>query len=113
MTGRFAGLRAWVLQRLSAVYLTLFFGYALGRMLLGAPSSYQEWHALMATPLVNTLSGLFFLALTLHGWVGMRNIIMDYVHRTGVRVLLLTLVAAALAACLFWSWQVLFLAAQG
>jgi succinate dehydrogenase / fumarate reductase membrane anchor subunit len=41
-------------------------------------------------------------ALALHAWVGMRDIFMDYVHPTGLRLALYLAVIVALAGSVAW-----------
>ena len=48
------------------------------------------------------------LALTYHVWVGMRDILMDYVKPTGIRLALQVLVLLTVAACLGWTIQILW-----
>jgi len=111
VTGQSHGLGPWLLQRFTAVYLTVFCFYVIPRFLFAAPESYQEWRDWIGAPGMNIAAALFFLAMVLHSWVGVRDVIMDYVHPTGPRVLLLSLVIGGLTACLLWSWRVLLLAA--
>jgi len=110
MIGHSQGLSTWLLQRFTAIYLALFLFYVILRLLFASPASYQEWRDWIECPLINIASALFFLALTMHGWVGMRDVIMDYVKPTALRVSVLVLVAFGLLACLLWSWRVLLLA---
>ena len=51
---------------------------------------------------------LFFLALLYHAWVGIRDIVMDYVKPTGLRLLLQSLVGTALVFYLVWSVSILW-----
>ena len=51
---------------------------------------------------------IFTAALALHAWVGMRDILMDYVHHTGVRLALTLAVIVTLAACVLWMAAVLW-----
>ena len=43
-----------------------------------------------------------------HAWVGMRDILMDYVHPTGVRLALQTAVVIALLLYLIWIASILW-----
>ena len=79
MSRRAAGLRAWLLQRISAVYLALYVVYFLLAM------------------------ALFFLALSIHAWVGVRDVIIDYVHPAGLRLLLLCGLGVVLLGSLLWA----------
>lgn len=111
MSGRrAAGLRAWVVQRLSAVYLGLFFIYLIGHFIFVPPASYEAWRLWVAQPHISMALLLFFLALLLHAWVGVRNVLIDYVRFFGLRLVLLALTGLALIACGVWGLQVVILA---
>jgi succinate dehydrogenase / fumarate reductase, membrane anchor subunit len=101
------GLRAWLVQRLSAVYILLFIVFLLCHLLLDRPHSYQAWHAWISNPGVSIAAGIFFAALLLHAWVGVRDVIIDYVHPLGVRVSMLALLGAGLSAIGLWVLQIL------
>jgi succinate dehydrogenase / fumarate reductase membrane anchor subunit len=51
---------------------------------------------------------LFVLAVLLHAWVGVRNIFMDYIKSTGLRLMLYVLVILALVAYGVWVIQILW-----
>ena len=51
---------------------------------------------------------LFIVSLLYHAWVGMRDILMDYLHATAVRLTAEVLVALALILYLIWSASVLW-----
>jgi succinate dehydrogenase / fumarate reductase membrane anchor subunit len=51
---------------------------------------------------------LFVLSLLLHAWVGVRNIFMDYIQSTGLRLVLYVLVILALIAYGVWAVQILW-----
>lgn len=109
MIWRASGFRAWLLQRLSAVYMALFIGMFVLHLVLDAPNSYQEWRTWMALPFIAVTASIFFAALLIHAWVGLRDVIMDYVHPLGVRFVLLTLVAAGLLAMGLWVLRILMM----
>jgi len=104
------GLRAWLLQRATAVYLAVFTLYLVFHFTTSAPATYQDWRAWVASPPVNTALGLALGALMLHAWVGMRDIVMDYFRATGLRLAMLAAVALVLAASGLWAARVLLLA---
>ncbi|MCC6532315.1 MAG: succinate dehydrogenase, hydrophobic membrane anchor protein [Burkholderiales bacterium] len=102
-----SGLNAWLVQRLSAVYSLLFIVYLSLHFLLEPPGSYEQWQQWMRQPLVSTASLIFFGALSLHMWVGLRDVVLDYVHSPGLRVCLLASVAIGLAAMAAWTARIL------
>jgi succinate dehydrogenase / fumarate reductase membrane anchor subunit len=97
-----SGLRSWIIQRLSAVYLALFLLYALVVFSRNPPVSYQQWHDWFAQPVMNIASGLFFIALLLHTWVGIRDVILDYVKPFSMRLAVLVVIGFAWLALALW-----------
>jgi succinate dehydrogenase / fumarate reductase membrane anchor subunit len=45
---------------------------------------------------------LFFVALLLHGWIGLRDVVIDYVHPLGLRMAVLGAVALGQIALGLW-----------
>lgn len=102
-----SGLGAWTLQRLSAVYLAVFFSYVIFQFLMRESINYQSWIAWVTHPFNNIALGLFILSLLTHAWIGSRDIILDYVRPFYLRVLKLGLTAFLLLAMGFWALNVL------
>jgi succinate dehydrogenase / fumarate reductase membrane anchor subunit len=96
------GLRAWVAQRASAVFMLGFLVWLAGLLLLSPPDGYEQWRVLVARPAVSVAFAGFFVALLIHAWVGARDVVLDYVHNPGARATALVLVGAALAATGAW-----------
>jgi succinate dehydrogenase / fumarate reductase, membrane anchor subunit len=103
------GLRAWLVQRISAVYMLLFIVYVLAHFAVEPPRSYLEWRGWMRSPGVSIVSFVFFAALLADAWVGLRDVIMDYFKRLGVRVSMLALLAGGLLAMGGWATRILLL----
>lgn len=108
MSRRASGLKAWLIQRFSAAYMAVFLLYCLIRFWNAPLSDYQSWHDWVAHPLVNLFIGLFVLSVLLHAWVGIRDVIMDYVQPILFRVTLLALIALILTGSGLWSLRMLF-----
>ena len=53
-------------------------------------------------------SFLFLLSLYWHAWIGMRNILMDYIHPVGIRFTLQILVILSLLFYAIWSAEILW-----
>lgn len=93
---QFTGQRAWLVQRLSALLL-LCATAALGAFLLiEGPPGYPAWRAFARHPAGSTLILAVTAALCLHGWVGARDVALDYIHRPWLRLAVLALAASAL-----------------
>ena len=104
-----AGLGAWLVQRVTAVYMLLFIVFLLSHFLLEWPTSYLVWHAWIVSPAVSITVVVFFAALLAHMWVGLRDVILDYVKPLAVRVGALALLGfglIGLGAWMIWIlWQ--------
>lgn len=102
------GLRDWLVQRISAVFI-LACMVSLGIYIaMHQPLEYGVWKALFSQSWVRLASALFWLNLCLHTWVGMRDVLMDYVRRAGVRLLLEATTILLLTGYFMWAVQILW-----
>jgi len=108
MSQYLTGLPAWLVQRLSAIYLLLFVIAALFWWWWTPPLNYMRWRVLLASPISGIAITLAFLALLLHSWVGIRDVILDYAgHHAGIRLLLLSLLGGGIIAMAVWAVRIL------
>ena len=106
--GAHTGTGTWLVQRASAVVLALALpGLAL-YVLAALPLGFNGWQALFAPLWLRVLMLLTAAALALHAWVGMKDIFMDYVRHTGVRLALLLAVIVILAGSVVWLAAILW-----
>ncbi len=107
MSETLSGLRAWLLQRLSAVYMALYLVFLPLMVAIVGPQGYSGWHDLFARPVVSVTSAIFAIALLLHIWVGVRDVCLDYLHHPWVRLGVLSLLGTWLLAMGFWVARIL------
>jgi succinate dehydrogenase / fumarate reductase membrane anchor subunit len=107
------GLRPWVIQRVSAVYLALFSIYLLYAITMSENISYDAWRGWLFQPLNSVSMALFVLATLFHAWIGMRDVVLDYVHHIMLRILLLALIMATLLGSGLWALRALLLTVTG
>jgi len=87
-----------------ALYTLLFLS-----ALIAAPAiDFSSWRLLFAPQWMKLATLLFLVSLYVHAWIGMRNIIMDYIKSGGLRLALYVIVIAALIAYAGWSIQILW-----
>jgi succinate dehydrogenase / fumarate reductase membrane anchor subunit len=110
MSRQASGLKAWFVQRLSAVYIALFGSYLVIRLLFAPPVDYHTFIAWVASTPVALGLLLYIPLLLLHAWVGIRDVLIDYVKPNGLRLGLLSLFALMLLGSGLWAAQALFLA---
>ncbi len=113
VVGAHYGLKEWVAQRITAVIMSL---YTIGLFLavLFTPDlDYVKWvgffnFTVFSFPLGKMLALLAILSLCYHAYIGIRDIWMDYVKPTGIRLTLQVftalwlLGAAGYAADILW-----------
>jgi succinate dehydrogenase / fumarate reductase membrane anchor subunit len=108
VVGAHYGLRDWIAQRVTAAVIAVFAVVLLASLLAPGPLDYARWHGLFAQQWMKLLTFVTVLALTYHAWVGMRDIWMDYVKPTGMRLLLHIGTVLWLLVCAGWALQVLW-----
>lgn len=113
MSRRATGLRAWILQRLTASYLALFIIWVAWRWLPHPPGSYEEWRGWLADPWIGIALLLFFASLLLHAWIGIRDVLIDYVRPFALRLTFLIVAGVGLVSCGLWALQVVLTVRAG
>ncbi|MCB1789290.1 MAG: succinate dehydrogenase, hydrophobic membrane anchor protein [Gammaproteobacteria bacterium] len=109
MSRKASGLKAWALQRLTAIYIGLFSLYLLLVLLFAAPGGYIEWKAWLGGSLVSVAMLLYVLSVLMHAWIGVRDVLIDYIHPIAIRAALLGVVGLSLVAMGLWAAQALIL----
>lgn len=107
VVGAHYGLRGWLVQRVSAALMTLYTAVFLVAYVRSRPRDFASWKAFMSQGWLRLATALFFASLALHAWIGMRDILMDYVKPAGLRLGLETAVIVALATFALWTASVL------
>ena len=102
MTFRASGMRAWLLQRLSSVYMAAFIVVVLVWYAVTDTFSFTAWRELLGQPVIAVAVVLFFCSLLIHAWIGMRDVLIDYVPIMGLRLVILLGIAVFLIAMGIW-----------
>jgi succinate dehydrogenase / fumarate reductase membrane anchor subunit len=107
VVGAHYGLKDWLAQRISAGVMAV---YTLLMAVLVSLSGggYEGWHALMSHQFVRFITFIFILSLCYHAWVGIRDIWMDYINPTALRLALHVLTLLALVGYAGWAIQILW-----
>lgn len=96
-----SGMGAWLVQRISAVYMAIYMPLY-GGLSWTLVEGYAGWQAFNAHPVIVLGNVLVFAAVLLHSWVGVRDIILDYIRPTALRIALLGLLAVSLGVMALW-----------
>lgn len=108
VVGAHYGMRSWLAQRLTALYMAVYSIILAVVLLTGEPVTYAVWKDLFADGWMRVATLLFAASLVWHAWVGARDILMDYVKPDGLRLAAQVLTMLLLAGYLAWAIQVLW-----
>ena len=102
------GLRDWLAQRVTAVLMAAFTLIVLLQLLWPGELGYDRWAGIFAAPWMKALTFAVIVALAYHAWVGVRDILMDYVKPAGTRLVIQVMSLIWLVGCSGWAVQVLW-----
>jgi succinate dehydrogenase / fumarate reductase membrane anchor subunit len=107
VVGAHYGLKDWLAQRVTAVVLAVYTVILLLALMVQPELTYGSWAGLFASPWMKVFTLLALLSLMWHAWIGVRDIFMDYIKPTGVRLFLQILTILALVG--YGCWTVIIL----
>jgi succinate dehydrogenase / fumarate reductase membrane anchor subunit len=103
------GLRPWVIQRVSSVYIALFVIYLVYSSFTAGQINFESWREWLFNPANSVGVGLFIIAILFHAWIGVRDVVLDYVHDIMLRIFVLALIVGVLAGSGLWAFRILLL----
>ena len=109
VVGAHYGLRDWLAQRVTALLMALFTLVVLAQVVFGrGPIGYDKWAGIFAPQWMKFLTFVVIAAMLYHVWVGMRDVLMDYVKPVALRLVLQIFSITWLLGCAGWAIQVLW-----
>jgi len=108
VTGAHYGLRDWLIQRITAVMMAAYSVALAAYLLLQPHVGYDVWTGLFSGQPMRTFTLLFLLSVFYHAWIGIRDIVMDYVKPASMRLVIHTLVILVLLLYVIWAVQILW-----
>jgi succinate dehydrogenase / fumarate reductase membrane anchor subunit len=108
VTGAHYGLRDWLVQRVTALVMAIYAVLIVAYLVIQPSFGYDTWAELFSGNIMRTFSLLFLLSLFYHAWIGVRDIVMDYMKPASIRLVIHVLVILALLVYTIWSVQILW-----
>jgi len=108
VTGAHYGLRDWLIQRITAVVMVLYILTLVGYLLIQPVLDYNSWTLLFSSNPVRSFSLLFLLCVFYHAWIGVRDIVMDYVNPALIRLFIHVMVILTMLLYVIWSVLILW-----
>lgn len=108
VVGAHYGLRDWLAQRITAGLMAVYTLILIAVFLKNSPITFAVWQDLFSRGWLRIATLLFAVSLAWHAWVGVRDILMDYVKPDGLRLTLQVLTVVLLAVYVGWAVQILW-----
>ncbi len=107
VVGAHYGSRDWLMQRITAVLMAVYIALLPAYFFFYPRFDYDAWTALFSSQLFRSFTLVFLLCLFYHAWIGVRDVVMDYISPAWLRLLIH--VAVTLTLLLYAIWSVLIL----
>lgn len=106
--GAHYGWQDWLAQRITAIIMLMFSVVFLGFLIVKGSVSYADWKHLFSNQAMRILTLMFFVAVFYHAWIGIRDVLMDYIKPVGIRLTMEVGVIVFLLGCTIWSGAILW-----
>ena len=115
LTHKYPGMRLWLSQRLTALLMAIYIVALVILLLVMQPfghatwqENYTAWYALVSLVWFRLATLVFFMCLLMHAWLGVTDVLKDYVFNKAVRAYLQMAVDIALVIYLCWLMFILW-----
>ena len=102
LTNKYPGMRLWLSQRLTALVMAAYIILLAILLLIIQPSGHAAWHAFFAPIWFRLATLVFFMCLLMHAWLGVADVLQDYIFNKTLRAYMQIAVDIALVGYLFW-----------
>lgn len=91
------GVHDWLLLRAAAMIMTLYVLYILGFIVMSGHLTWDIWRGFFASSFTKVFTLLTLLSILIHGWIGMWQVLTDYIKPLAMRLLLQFVVVVVLS----------------
>jgi len=110
-----SGLSDWLIQRFSSVVLAAYSVFIVFALICGPEVTFASWSQLFDQLWVRIFTIMALLACAAHGWIGLWNVLTDYLtarlmggKALALRMIVLTVYALVTASYLVWGVEILW-----
>ncbi len=90
------GIHDWLLLRGAAIVIALYVFFIIGFFIISGPLTYQSWHGFFSLTFTRVFTLLTLLSILVHAWIGLWQVLTDYIKQVAVRLVLQGLIVVAL-----------------
>ncbi|AAM86620.1 succinate dehydrogenase, hydrophobic membrane anchor protein [Yersinia pestis] len=96
------GVHDWLLLRASAIVITLYVFYILGFVVIVPDITYEIWRGFFASHITKVFTLLTLLSILAHAWIGLWQVLTDYIKPLAIRLVLQLVVVITLLVYLLY-----------
>ncbi|AKH64339.1 MULTISPECIES: succinate dehydrogenase membrane anchor subunit [Photorhabdus] len=96
------GIHDWLLLRASAIIIVLYVLYMLGFVATTSEITYEVWSGFFSSSITKVFTVLALFSILAHAWIGMWQVLTDYIKPLALRLVLQLAVIVALMAYLIY-----------
>ncbi|WP_039054828.1 succinate dehydrogenase membrane anchor subunit [Enterobacter sp. Bisph1] len=102
------GVHDFILVRATAIVLTLYIIYMVGFFALHGDLTWVVWTGFFSSAFTKVFTLLALFSLLIHAWIGMWQVLTDYVKPVAVRLILQLAIVVALAVYVIYGFVVVW-----
>jgi succinate dehydrogenase / fumarate reductase membrane anchor subunit len=101
-------MRLWLSQRLTALVMAFYVVLLVIILLIMQPADFAAWRNFVSPIWFRLLTLIFFMCLLMHAWLGVSDVLQDYVFNKTLRGYMQIAVDITLVTYLFWLMFILW-----
>ncbi|QKJ86407.1 succinate dehydrogenase membrane anchor subunit [Paramixta manurensis] len=90
------GIHDWLLLRAAAMVIALYVLYILGFIVMSGTLTFDTWRGFFASNFTKVFTLLTLFSILVHGWIGMWQVLTDYVKPLAMRLMLQLVIVVVL-----------------
>ncbi|EUL43157.1 succinate dehydrogenase hydrophobic membrane anchor subunit [Klebsiella aerogenes UCI 48] len=102
------GVHDFILVRATAIVLTLYIIYMVGFFATSGEISWENWTGFFSSAFTKVFTLLALVSILIHAWIGMWQVLTDYVKPLAVRLVLQLIIVVALVAYVLYGFVVVW-----
>ena len=102
LTNKYPGMRIWLSQRLTALVMVFYIVFLVIMLLVMQPAGFAAWHDFVSPICFRIATLIFFMSLFMHAWLGVTDVLKDYVFNKTLRGYMQIIVDIMLLVYLIW-----------
>ena len=102
------GVHDYILVRASAIVITLYIIYMIGFFAVTGDLTYEVWSGFFASAFTKVFTLLTLISILIHAWIGMWQVLTDYVKPVAIRLGLQLLIVVALLVYVIYGFVVVW-----